>query len=99
MTTSYRSPRLDVRDLPKDQKRVIIAVRQALVAAFNYCRSKPSNLEFLRVTVGFVYKRIIAAQKQREQWDTEQEQAAKLAERLRKKTSAEAVALATKTPE
>tara|TARA_R110002020_G_scaffold147465_1_gene322825 strand:+ start:1080 stop:1382 length:303 start_codon:yes stop_codon:yes gene_type:complete len=58
MTEQTRPTRLDIRDLPRDEKRVLGGLRAALVKSFNYVRRYPAKLAVLEETLRFVHGRV-----------------------------------------
>lgn len=64
--TTKRPARLDIVDMPRDEKRSLGTLRQALCASFNYCRKYPAKMQTLKTVIKYVYTRIT-------EWEKEQE--------------------------
>lgn len=77
MTESTRPTRLDIRDLPRDEKRVLSTLRAVLVKTFNYVRRYPLKLAVLEETLRFVHGRV---REEQNKANARIEEAAKVAE-------------------
>lgn len=74
-----RPTRLDIRDLPRDESRVLGGLRAALVKTFNYVRRYPAKLALLEQTLRAVHERVREEQKKAEARAAEAEKAAEIA--------------------
>ena len=77
MSKTPRPTRLDIRDLPRDEKRVLGGLRSALVKSFNYVRRYPAKLAVLEETLRFVHGRVRDEQKALEAKDKADAKAAR----------------------
>lgn len=59
-----RPARLDITDMPRDEKRALGGLRKALCASFNYCRKYPTKMKTLKSVIRYTYERIVAWEKE-----------------------------------
>lgn len=56
--------RLDIKDMPRDEKRCLGSLRKNLCNSFNYCRSYPKKMAVLKTVLKYTYNRIVQYEKE-----------------------------------
>jgi hypothetical protein len=69
MSDNPRFPqRLDIKDMPRDKTRALGGLRQTLASSFNYCRKYPAKMAVLKEVLKYTYNRIVAFEKEQEEY-------------------------------